>query len=60
MRKKMPKPSIAHNSWTERTHNLYAEKQVNEAIEQWHTDPADKTWDWAGPSERDQRLWKIQ
>lgn len=60
IRKPMPQPTVAHKSWTERHYEAYTQQQVNEAIEQWHADPADEGWDWAGPDERDQRLWEIK
>jgi len=59
-RKPMPKPTEVHKSLTDHADKSHTKEQVSEGIEQWHSDPADEGWDWAGPSERDQRLWKIE
>ncbi len=55
----MPSPSVAHDSSMQRVDESMLKKQVDEGLN-WHSDPADEGWDWAGPSERDQRLWKIE
>jgi len=59
IRKPMPSPSVAHDSSMQRVDESMLKKQVDEGLN-WHSDPADEGWDWAGPSERDQRLWKIE
>lgn len=60
IRKPMPPPTVAHDSWAQRAYDSFTPDQVQEGIEDWHADQADETWDWASPYERDQRLWEIK
>lgn len=62
IRKPMPSPSRPHKVTVREVFDRLAKDQISEGkdIAQWHSDPADEGWDWAGPDERDQRLWEIK
>lgn len=56
----MPPPSRAFRDIREVMDEADAKKQIKDGKSIWHSDPADKGWDWDGPNERDQRLWEIK
>lgn len=59
-RKQMPPPSRPFKDVRELMAEAEQKKQAAEGRFEWHADPADDTWDWAGPDDRDQRLWEIK
>jgi hypothetical protein len=60
IRKPMPPPSVAHRSYIEDIYKSLDKEKVDEAIKNFHDDPADKGWDWDSPSERGNGLWEIK
>lgn len=60
IRKPMPPATRIQEAARQRIIDSFTPDQVEEGEQEWHADPADDTWDWAGPDERDQRLWEIK
>ena len=56
----MPPPSVAHRSYIEDMYKSIDKEKIDEAIKNFHDDPADSGWDWDAPSERGNDLWEIK